>query len=150
MSCSFKYLKMFMEMAHTVSKQSHAKRLQVGCVVVKNDRIIGMSYNGTPKGCDNCCEHTHEDGRLTTKDEVIHAEQNAIIQIAKSTESIEGATMFVTHAPCMQCAKMIIQSGLKYVYFDKEYRDDSGLNYMIRNGILVIHLPTLMGEQSPC
>lgn len=167
MSCSPKYRKMFMQMSRTISEQSYAVRLKVGCVVVKDDKIVAMSYNGTPKGCDNCCEEhkyfdntsrdwvhpkeveTHypyidSDGnryRLVTKDEVIHAEQNAIIQMALSTESIKDSVMFITHAPCLQCAKMIAQAGIKEIYFEQEYRDMSGTAFLLKHNVKVIHMP---------
>jgi len=166
MSCSPKYRKMFMQMANTVSEQSYAVRLKVGCVVVKDDKVVAMSYNGTPKGCDNCCEerkyfdrhgggwispdeiemtYPYVDGddrySLKTKDEVIHAEQNAIIQMALSTESIKDCSMFITHAPCLQCAKMVLQAGIKELYFEQEYRDMSGVAFLLKYGVKVTHMP---------
>lgn len=126
---------MFMTIAETVSQQSSAKRLKVGSIVVKDDRVISIGYNGTPSGWDNSCEEVieqHEDGgQITrTKDEVIHAEANAIAKLARSSESGLDATMFITHAPCIQCAKIIYGAGIKDVFYKYKYRDDEGLNFL--------------------
>lgn len=130
-----RFINMFMTIAETVSQQSSAKRLKVGSIVVKDDRVISIGYNGTPAGWDNCCEEVieqHEDGgQLTkTKDEVIHAEANAIAKLARSSESGLDATMFITHAPCIQCAKIIYGAGIKDVFYKYKYRDDEGLNFL--------------------
>lgn len=130
-----KFIDMYMTIADTVSKQSSAKRLQVGAIVVKDDRIISIGYNGTPAGWDNCCEEIieqHEDGgKVTrTKDEVIHAEANAIAKLAKSSESGLDSAMFITHAPCVQCAKIIYGAGVKDVFYRYKYKDDLGLNFL--------------------
>lgn len=125
-----------MEMAGSVSRLSSAKRLQVGAIVVKDDRVISMGYNGTPSGWDNVCEEII-DGKLVTKPETLHAETNAIAKLAKSSESGDGASLFVTHAPCMNCAKLIYQSGIKEVYFKYDYRDTSGKDFLKRSGIYV-------------
>ena len=98
-----KFEKMYMEIAETVSKMSYAKRLQVGAIVVKDNRIISIGYNGTPAGWDNNCE----DENNKTKPEVIHAEANSIMKLASSNESGKGSVMFLTHAPCIDCAKLI-------------------------------------------
>ncbi len=147
MSCSPKYRRMFMNTAWEASRQSYATRLKVGCVVVRDDRPLALSYNGTPRGCDNCCEHHHEDGTTSTKDEVLHAEQNAIIQMATCNESISGSTMFVTHAPCMQCAKMIVQAGIKELFFEQEYRIMDGVSFLLRNKVIVVKMPSKYEEQ---
>ena len=95
-----------------------------------------MGYNGTPSGWDNVCEEII-DGKLVTKPETLHAETNAIAKLAKSSESGDGASLFVTHAPCMNCAKLIYQSGIKEVYFKYDYRDTSGKDFLKRSGIYV-------------
>lgn len=125
-----KFKRLYMEMADSVSHLSSAKRLQVGAVIVKDNRVISFGYNGTPAGWDNNCELMDEDGTLTTKKEVIHAEMNAIAKLARSTESGEDATMFVTHAPCIECAKLIYQSGISRVFYKNKYRSPEGVNLL--------------------
>jgi len=155
-----KLLQAYMKTAETFAELSHAKRLHVGAIVVKDDRIISIGYNGMPAGWDNNCEfkeylnhghgfgefaadyfdHTDEDGRmyrLRTRPEVLHAESNCISKLARSSESGEGATMFITHAPCMDCSKLIYQSGIRRVYFGAAYRDDSGVQFLKQCGIVV-------------
>lgn len=127
-----KFKRLYMEMADSVSHLSSAKRLQVGAVVVKDNRVISFGYNGTPAGWDNNCELMDEDGTLTTKKEVIHAEMNAIAKLARSTESGEGATMFVTHAPCVECAKLIYQSGISKVFYKNKYRSRDGVDLLMQ------------------
>ena len=126
---------MYMTIADTVAQQSYAKRLKVGAIVVKEDRVISIGYNGTPAGWDNCCEEVieqHEDGGQVTrtKDEVIHAEANAVAKLARSSESGLDSTMFITHAPCIHCAKVIYGAGIKEVFYRNKYRDDEGLNFL--------------------
>lgn len=135
-----KFIPMYMSIAETVAKQSSAKRLQVGAIIVKEDRVISLGYNGMPAGWTNVCEEVieqHEDGgQLTrTKDEVIHAEANAIAKLARSTEAGEGSEMFLTHAPCIQCAKQIFTAGIKKVYYRNTYRDTSGLDFLGKCGV---------------
>ena len=130
-------LQAYMRTAETFAELSHARRLHVGAIVVKDDRIISIGYNGMPAGWDNNCETTLEDGTLKTKPEVLHAESNCISKLARSSESGEGATMFVTHAPCMECSKLIYQSGIRRVYFGSAYRDDSGIRFLKACGIAV-------------
>lgn len=130
-----KFIEAHMKAAENYSKLSSAKRLQVGCVIVKDDTIIGIGYNGMPSGWDNTCEdvlEVHEDGGIVTKTkpEVLHAETNAITKVAKSTNSTDGAEMFVTHAPCLDCAKLIHQSGIKNVFYRNTYKNDDGLNFL--------------------
>lgn len=132
-----KFIDYFMNIADLTSKLSYAKRLQVGAVIVKGNQIIGTGYNGMPTGWENTCEHTLEDNTLKTKPEVLHAESNAIAKVAKSTESSEGATLFCTHAPCIECAKLIYQSGISTVYFKEHYRDDSGLKFLSQGNVNV-------------
>lgn len=133
-----KFIDAFMETAEVFAGLSSARRLHVGAIVVKDDRIISIGYNGMPSGWDNNCEDEildHYSSRipkteLKTKPEVLHAETNAIAKLAKSTESGDGATMFITHAPCMDCAKLIYQSGITSIYYRTAYRDESGVNFL--------------------
>lgn len=120
----------YMATAKIFAELSHARRLHVGAIVVKDDRIISIGYNGMPAGWDNNCETTLEDGTLKTKPEVLHAESNCIAKLARSNESGDGASMFITHAPCLDCAKLIYQSGIKRVYFGTAYRDDFGIKFL--------------------
>ena len=131
-----------MDVAERFAQLSSAVRLQVGAIVVKDDRIISIGYNGMPAGWDNVCEdELHQPaGRvnLVTKPEVLHAEANAITKLARSSESGEGATIFVTHAPCMDCAKLIYQSGVATVYYKNDYRSTQGVEFLLRSGVEVI------------
>lgn len=111
------------------SKLSHARRKQVGCIIVKDGAIISDGYNGTPKGFDNNCEILYA-GKLKTKQEVLHAESNAITKLAKSTQSSLGATMYITISPCVDCAKLIIQSGIERVIYKDFYRSDEGIKLL--------------------
>ena len=163
-----KFQKLYNNIAHEVAKMSHARRLQVGAVIVKDDRVISMGYNGMPAGWENNCEDivwdsgaggwldpeefnakypfemwNEQAGRnvrygLKTKPEVLHAESNAIAKLAKSNDSGDGADLFVTHAPCIDCAKLIYQSGIRRVYFNQNYRDDSGIRFLKASGVEVI------------
>ena len=147
-----KFIDAYMDVAQRFAQLSSATRLQVGAIVVKDDRIISIGYNGMPTGWDNCCEHTiqhHELGTCTTvsKAEVLHAETNAIAKLAKSGESGLGATMFVTHAPCIDCAKLVYQSGIATVYYKNKYRSTQGLEFLNKSGVEVIHHHTL--EEQP-
>jgi len=130
-----KFINAHMKSAKAYAELSSAKRLQVGCVIVKDNTIIGIGYNGMPSGWDNNCEEVieqHEDGGqiLKTRPEVLHAETNAIAKVARSTNSTDGADMFITHAPCLECAKLIHQAGIKNIWFGKHYRDESGINFL--------------------
>ena len=158
-----------MDTAKRFAELSTAKRLHVGAIVVKDDRIISIGYNGMPSGWDNNCEDkewmsdaggwldpdeieerwpfietSDEDGsyigryRLVTKKEVLHAESNAISKLARSNESGLDADLFVTHAPCMDCAKLIYQSGIKRVYFGAAYRDNAGVEFLKKSGVSVV------------
>ena len=124
----------YMDTAERFAQLSSAKRLKVGAVVVKDHRIISIGYNGTPSGWDNACENVVQlsDDTVTTKtkDEVIHAEANAILKLAKSNEGGDGAVLFCTHAPCVECAKLIYGSGINKVYYRNQYRDSSGLDFL--------------------
>jgi dCMP deaminase len=137
-----KYISAYMQTAKIFAELSSAKRKHVGAVVVKDDRIISIGYNGMPSGWDNDCEvitHTDFTGTIVTKTkpEVLHAESNAIAKLAKSTESGDGASMFITCAPCMDCAKMIFQSGIKEVFYGEDYRDADGIRFLNKCGITV-------------
>ena len=130
-----------MKTAEIFAELSHARRLHVGAIVVKDDRIISIGYNGMPAGWDNNCEDTvwHSDGERTlkTKPEVLHAETNAIAKLAKSTESGDGAVLFVTHSPCLDCAKLIFQSGIRSVFYRDSYRSADGITFLERSGVTV-------------
>ena len=121
-----------MRVAEETAALSYAKRLQVGCVIVKDRRILSIGYNGTPTGWDNCCEHENK-----TIPEVIHAESNAITKLAASTESSKDAVAFVTHAPCMDCAKLLYQAGIAEVIYKEEYRDKVGIKFLEKCGVSV-------------
>jgi dCMP deaminase len=158
----------YMQTAETFAELSHARRLHVGAIVVKDDRIISIGYNGMPAGWDNNCEDIEwcsaggwldpeeieerwpfegeytDDGnvmqgryRLKTKPEVLHAETNAIAKLARSNESGLGADIFITHAPCLDCAKLIYQSGIKRVWYGAQYRDSTGTEFLRKSGIEV-------------
>lgn len=129
-----------MRAAHIYAELSSARRLKVGALVVKDDRIISIGYNGMPKGWDNNCEFEQEDGTIKTKPEVLHAETNAIAKLARSVESGLDADLFVTHSPCLDCAKLIYQSGIKRVYYANAYRDDSGVTFLKNSGVEVTKL----------
>lgn len=155
-----------MRTAENYAQQSSARRLKVGAILVKDDRIISIGYNGMPEGWDNNCEievfsqfdndlvenkdtieetypYVDKQGnryRLITKPEVLHAEANAITKVARSSESSENSILFVTHAPCIECAKLIHQSGVKEVYFKNYYRSDAGLKFLEKSGITVTQL----------
>jgi len=133
-----------MDVAERFAQLSSATRLQVGAIVVKDDRIISIGYNGMPTGWDNCCEDVVREDEVgfqvtKTKAEVLHAETNAIAKLAKSGESGLGATMFVTHAPCIDCAKLVYQSGIATVYYKNKYRSTQGLEFLDKSGVEVIH-----------
>ena len=126
-----------MDWAHRAAQLSHARRLNVGAVIVKDDTVISYGYNGMPAGWDNNCEHILQDGTLKTNPEVLHAESNAIAKLARSTNSGLGADMFVTHSPCLGCAKLIYQSGIRRVFYAEDYRDDSGIQFLYKSGLTV-------------
>ena len=163
-----KFKQTYMKTAKVFAELSHARRLHVGAIVVKDDRIISIGYNGMPAGWDNNCEHKdymsgdaggwlspeeiyeqwpfeEEDidpdlgyarrYALKTKPEVLHAESNAIAKLAKSNDSGLGAVIFITHAPCIECAKLIYQSGINGVYYGENYRDDSGIEFLKKSGV---------------
>jgi dCMP deaminase len=130
----------YIKMAQTWAGLSHAIRKKVGALIVKNNTIIADGYNGTPSGFENECEIAinHEDGSFKeyqTKWYVLHAESNALAKVAKSTQSCEGATLYITYSPCTECSKLILQSGIKKVVYLEEYRDVAGLDFLRRAGV---------------
>ncbi len=147
-----------MDWAKRVAECSYAKRLQVGAVIVKDDCVISYGYNGMPSGWDNNCEdteYTYDErdtvngdwtynndskqwSKLKTKPEVLHAESNAIAKLAKSNNSGVGSSIFITHSPCIECAKLIYQSGISTVYYDGDYRSDNGIKFLLRSGVEVV------------
>lgn len=128
--------KMYMNIAEEISTMSRCKRKKVGAILVKKGNIISFGYNGTPKGFENECEC--EQGN--TKDSVLHAEANAITKVAKTSYSSKGAVLFTTLSPCVQCSKLIIQAGIKRVYYLDEYKDISGLKLLNKANILTIKI----------
>ena len=160
-----KFIDYYMDIADLTSKLSSAIRLNVGAVIVKGNKILGTGYNGMPTGWTNECEYkeympgdqlngelypleeydpsveSNRRYRLVTKDEVLHAESNAIAKVSGSTESSEDATLFVTTAPCIHCAKMIFQSGIKNVFYRDTYRDDAGVEFLQKGGVSVTKYP---------
>lgn len=137
-----KWIDAFMDTAERFAQLSSARRLKVGAVVVKDNRIISIGYNGTPAGWDNNCEDelrwpTGQIQFLETKKEVIHAEANAITKLARDGESGKGATIFCTHAPCLDCAKLIYGSGIADVFYRESYRNTDGINFLKKCNISV-------------
>ena len=128
--------KRYIRMADIWAENSYCTRRQVGALIVKNQRIISDGYNGTPSGFENICE----DENNVTKPYVLHAEANAITKIARSNNSSDGATLYVTASPCIECAKLIIQSGIKRVVYSEKYRLEDGLELLKRAGIEVMYL----------
>lgn len=141
-----KYIDLYMDWASRTAQLSHAKRLQVGAVIVKDDSVISYGYNGMPAGWDNNCEdviqHSDDTVTLKTKLEVLHAESNAISKLAKSSNSGNDATIFITHAPCLDCAKLIYQSGISSVYYRNSYRDIAGVEFLEKSGVTVAKYDT--------
>ena len=143
-----KIIKAHMKTAENYAGLSTAVRLQVGSILVKDDRIISIGYNGMPSGWDNTCEEEvvvavvdgvpqREIKELKTRPEVLHAEANAIAKVARSSESAEGSVLFVTHSPCIECAKLIYQSGIKQVFYRDNYRSASGVDFLKQAGVIV-------------
>ena len=133
-----------MKTARIFAALSSAKRRHVGAIIVKDDRIISIGYNGMPSGWDNNCEYLQhriaQESILVTRAEVLHAESNAIAKLAKSTESGDGASMFITCSPCIECAKMIYQSGIKEVFYGDDYNNTQGLDFLNKCGVKVVKL----------
>lgn len=138
-----KFVDAHMKVAEVYAQLSSAERLKVGCVAVKNDTIIGIGYNGMPSGWDNRCEidipevvdlqsRVISQAQTVTRPEVLHAESNCLAKIARSTNSSEDAYLFITHAPCLNCAKMIYQAGIKSVFYRNDYRENEGVDFLIK------------------
>ena len=130
-----KYVKAHMKAAQVYAELSTAERLQVGCVIVKDNTIIGIGYNGMPSGWDNVCETVKFKDftgtvLMKSKPEVLHAETNAIAKVSRSSNSTDNADLFVTHAPCLECAKLIYQSGIKSVFYRDTYRSEDGIEFL--------------------
>ncbi len=126
----------YLKMAKEWAKLSYCKRKQVGALIVKDKMIISDGYNGTPTGFENICEDEHDD----TKWYVLHAEANAILKVASSTQSCEGATLYITMSPCKECSKLIHQSGIKRLVYVNAYKDDTGLQFLKKAGIELVHI----------
>jgi len=131
-----KYDRAYLRIAKEWGSLSYCKRKQVGAIIVKDRMIISDGYNGTPSGFENCCED--EEG--LTQWYVLHAEANAILKVARSTQSCEGATLYITLSPCKECSKLIHQSGIKRVVYSDGYKDDSGILFLIKAGVEVVHV----------
>ena len=131
-----KFDQRYLEMARIWAKNSYCTRRQVGALVVKNNMIISDGYNGTPSGFENVCE----DDNGVTKPYVLHAEANAITKLARSNNNSDGATIYITASPCIECAKLIIQSGIKRVVYGEKYRLMDGIELLERAGIEVVYL----------
>lgn len=134
-----KYDKAYLRIAREWSQLSYCVRRKVGAIIVKDRMIISDGYNGTPSGFENCCE----DEDSLTKWYVLHAEANAILKVARSTQSCEGATLYITMSPCKDCSKLIHQSGIKRVVYQNIYKDDSGIVFLERAGVSVVCIPDL-------
>ena len=134
-----RYDKAYLRIAHEWGKLSHCKRKQVGAIIVKDRMIISGGYNGTPTGFENYCE----DDEGYTKWYVLHAEANAILKVASSTQSCKGATLYITLSPCRECSKLIHQAGIVRVVYKEAYKDDSGLQFLKKAGIELEHIEEL-------
>lgn len=132
-----RYDKAYLRMAKTWSELSHCERKKVGALIVKNGRIISDGYNGTPAGFDNCCEN--ENGE--TNWFVLHAEANAILKVARSTNDCSDSTLYLTLSPCKDCAKLVLQSGITRVVFINKYKDTTGIDFLTSAGVETVHLP---------
>ncbi|WP_196895609.1 deoxycytidylate deaminase [Aureivirga marina] len=131
-----RYHEAYMRMATEWAKLSHCERKKVGALIVKDRMIISDGYNGTPTNFENCCED--EEGN--TKWYVLHAEANAILKVANSTQACKGATLYITLSPCKECSKLIHQSGITRVIYKEKYKDDSGIDFLEKAGVELIHL----------
>lgn len=130
-----RYDRYFMDIAYRSAEMSYAKRLRVGAVITRDNRIISTGFNGSPPGHDNCCELETENGVLVTKESTIHAEENAILFAARTGISTENATIYCTSSPCLPCARLIVNVGIRSVIYKDKYRDNSGVEYLQKYGI---------------
>lgn len=126
--------KTYLQMANLWGQLSKAKRKKVGCLIVRDGHIISDGYNGTPSGYDNNCEYETRFG-YETKPEVLHAESNALMKLAKSTISSDNSTVYLTMSPCFDCAKLIIQAGVRRVVYGEAYRDTTGIDFLVKNAV---------------
>ncbi len=132
-----RYDKAYLRMAQTWAELSHCERKKVGALIVRDGRIISDGYNGTPAGFPNCCE----DQQGNTEWYVLHAEANAILKVARSTNDCSGATLFITLSPCKDCSKLVLQAGIKRVVYMMEYKDTTGVEFLRSAGVEVVHIP---------
>jgi dCMP deaminase len=137
-----KYDKAYLRIAREWGQLSYCKRKKVGAIIVKDRMIISDGYNGTPSGFENCCE----DNEGLTKWYVLHAEANAILKVARSTQSCEGATLYITMSPCKDCSKLIHQAGIKRLVYLEGYKDNSGIDFLIKAGVDVVCIPDLEAD----
>lgn len=137
-----RYDKAYLRMAATWAKLSHCNRKQVGAIIVKDQMIISDGYNGTPAGFDNCCE----DENNSTHWYVLHAEANAILKVAKSTNNAKNSTLYLTLSPCKECSKLILQAGIKRLVYINDYKDDAGLRFLEDAGVDVIKIANIEDE----
>lgn len=141
-SKQLRYDKAYLRMAQSWSQLSHCKRKQVGAIIVKDDMIISDGYNGSPSGFDNCCE----DDNGNTHWYVLHAEANALLKVAKSTNNAKGATLYLTLSPCRECAKLVLQAGIKRLVFMNQYKDDGGVKFLRSAGIDIVQIEKIENE----
>jgi dCMP deaminase len=137
-----KYDKAYLRIAREWGQLSYCVRKKVGAIIVKDRMIISDGYNGTPSGFENCCE----DGEGLTKWYVLHAEANAILKVASSTQSCEGATLYITMSPCKDCSKLIHQAGIKRLVYQNPYKDNSGIDFLVKAGVEVVCVQDLDSE----
>ncbi|MFD2602197.1 deoxycytidylate deaminase [Flavobacterium suzhouense] len=137
-----KYDKAYLRIAREWGQLSYCKRKKVGAIIVKDRMIISDGYNGTPSGFENCCE----DDEGATKWYVLHAEANAILKVARSTQSCDGATLYITMSPCKDCSKLIHQSGITRVVYLDGYKDNSGIDFLLKAGVDIVHIPNLEAD----
>lgn len=138
-----RYDKAYLRMSSSWARLSHCSRKQVGALIVKDDMIISDGYNGTPSGFDNCCE----DDNGETHWYVLHAEANAILKVAKSTNNARGATLYLTLSPCKDCSKLILQAGIKRVVFVNLYKDNEGVSFLEAAGVEVEQIKEIENEE---
>lgn len=137
-----RYDRAYLKMAESWSQLSHCIRKKVGAIIVKDEMIISDGYNGTPSGFDNCCE----DGNGETLWYVLHAEANAILKVAKSTNNCKGATLYLTLSPCKDCSKLILQAGITKVVFQHAYKDEEGIGFLKNAGVSVLQIDLIENE----